>query len=64
MNRETIINNIKAVGQSIIDNAESIVGNEKYMSDIYITISHDWNEVPDINISRTFTPEQIVERKE
>ena len=58
-----MICDVKAVGQSIIDNAESIVGNEKYMSDIYITISYDLNKIPDINISRTFTPEQIRERE-
>lgn len=62
-NREKLIRKVKAIGQSLIDNAESIVGTEKYLSSLIISCypcpSDD--EVPDIRISKNFVPETWVE---
>ena len=61
--REKLIRKVKAIGQSLIDNAESIVGTEKYLSSLTISCypcpSDD--EVPDIRISKSFAPEIWVE---
>lgn len=61
--REKLIRKIKAMGQSLIDNAESIVGTEKYLSSLTISCYPCplGNEVPDIRISKSFAPEIWVE---
>lgn len=61
--REELINEIKFVGQSIIDNADSILGNEKYFLGVRITsnIERNLGNVPTINISRNFIPEGDIE---
>lgn len=61
--REKLIRKVKAIGQSLIDNAESIVGTEKYLTNLSISCYPcplD-NEVPDIRISKSFVPETWVE---
>lgn len=61
--REKLIRKVKAIGQSLIDNAESIVGTEKYLSSLIISCYPcplD-DEVPDIRISKSFAPETWVE---
>lgn len=66
MNRDTkekLIQNIKDCGQSLIDNAESIVGNYKYLGEITITcFPSDLNEVVHIEITNNFYPENYIER--
>ena len=62
-NREKLIRKVKAIGQSLIDNAESIVGTEKYLSSLIISCYPcplD-DEVPDIRISKSFAPETWIE---
>lgn len=61
--REKLIRKVKALGQSLIDNAESIVGTEKYLSSLIISCYPcplD-NEVPDIRVNKSFVPETLVE---
>lgn len=61
--REKLIRKVKAIGQSLIDNAESIVGTEKRLSSLTISCypcPFD-DEVPDIRISKSFAPETWVE---
>ena len=61
--REKLIRKVKAIGQSLIDNAESIVGTEKYPTSLTISCypcPFD-DEVPDIRISKSFAPETWVE---
>ena len=61
--REKLIRKIKAIGQSLIDNAESIVGTEKYLTSLTISCypfpTND--EIPDIRIRKSFVPETWVE---
>lgn len=63
MNREEIIQNIKDCGQSIIDNAENIVGNYKYLGEITITCyPNKRDESAYIEVSNDFYPENYIER--
>ena len=62
---ETIIQNIKDVGQSLIDNAENIVNNYKYRQGIVITCYVDEDEMaPYISVDTEFVPENIIQRFE
>lgn len=56
---ETWVEYIKLAGQTIVDNAESIVGSEKYLASLNVTVSLYPHEAPIINISRDFYPEGI-----
>ena len=61
--RNELIDQIKHCGQSIIDNAESILGNERYFESITVIfdINRDRNLMPDIQIQRRFIPELEIE---
>lgn len=61
--REELIDQIKHCGQSIIDNAESILGNERYFESITIIFDINRNRtcIPDIQIQRRFVPELEIE---
>lgn len=60
---DELIQQIKNCGQSIIDNAESILGDERYF--MRVNISFDIlrlkAQVPSIEIKREFTPEKEFE---
>ena len=63
LTREDIIQNIKDCGQSLIDNAEKMVGDYKFFRDITITCyTNERNEAPYISIDTSFIPENFVER--
>lgn len=61
--REELLTQIKNCGQSIIDNAESILGNERYF--MRVNVSFDIlrlrAEIPTLEIKREFTPEKEFE---
>ena len=61
--RNELIDQIKHCGQSIIDNAESILGNERYFESITVIfdINRDRNLMPDIRIQRRFIRELEIE---
>lgn len=56
------VRQVRAIGESLIKNAESIVGSERYLSGlrVYATVDPD-NGVPEISVSRDFYPEKIFE---
>lgn len=61
--KKEIIQNIKDVGQSLIDNAENIVSDYKYLRGITITCYVDErNEAPYISVDTSFIPEKLIER--
>ena len=63
MSKEELIQNIKDCGQSLIDNAENIANNYKYMSDLTITCyPAEMDAEPYINVSTDFVPEKYIER--
>lgn len=56
------VDQIRAVGESLIKNAESIAGNERYISSLYISVDFDPQiNVPEISINRCYLPERIAE---
>lgn len=61
--REELLTQIKNCGQSIIDNAESILGDERYF--MRVNVSFDIlrlrAEIPKLEIKREFTPEKEFE---
>lgn len=61
MNREDYVQQIKACGQSIIDNAEQIYNNFQYPTDgIQVVIEIDPRCVPVITAIKKFIPEQFI----
>ena len=61
---EAYIRQLRAVGESLILNARSIVGNEKYLRSLYISFDLDPEiEIPEINISKGFVPERYFEER-
>lgn len=62
--REVLVQKIRAIGQSLIDNAESIVGTESHLSRLVITCypSPFDDEVPEISVKKSFVPETWTER--
>lgn len=61
--KEKIIQNIKDCGQSLIDNAENIVGDYKYARGFTINCFVDaTDEVPYISVDVDFYPERFIER--
>ena len=61
--REEIIQNIKDVGQALIDNAGKIVVDYKYARDLTITCYvADRDEPPYISVDTNFVPEKFIER--
>ena len=63
LTREDIIQNIKDIGQSLIDNAEKIIGDYKFFRDITITCyANESDEAPYISVDTSFVPENFIER--
>lgn len=61
--KEKLIQNIKDIGQSLIDNAEKIANDFKYHTDLTITCYPcKKDEYPRIVVETEFVPEKIVER--
>lgn len=65
-NRIKIANAIRAAGESLIKNADSIAGDEKYIIGVDIDFSIDcgFNEAPEISVTKRFYPEKLVENYE
>ena len=61
--REELIQRIKDCGQYIIDNAEIILGDEKYIRELYLTCNFfDRSEPPYITINKDVIPNSFIER--
>lgn len=62
--RVEMIERIKACGQYIVDNAESILGTEKYITDLYVTCNfYDRSEAPYVSITKDVVPDSYVEHR-
>ena len=63
---ETIIQNIKDCGQSLIDNAEKILNSYKYRQQGLVITCYvdDFENAPYIHIDTEFVPENTVKRFE
>lgn len=63
MFREELIKNIKEIGQSLIDNAENIAGDYKYLKDLRITCyPSERDEAPYYNVEHDIIAENTIER--
>ena len=61
--KEEMINRIKDCGQYIIDNAATIVGDDKYIRELYLTCNFfDESEPPYITVNKDVVPESYMER--
>lgn len=60
---EELINQICECAQSIMDNAESILGNERYFNNLEVSfqIFRSTSQYPTIQVTRNFTPELQIE---
>lgn len=63
-NKEFYIKRVKDAGESLIKNAESIVGDEKYLYDLQVIVDLGIidKEIPNIEIRRQFYPEKTIEK--
>lgn len=63
--RENLINQVRCAGQSLINNAESMVGTEEFLTDFSISIkfsvSADNAYIPTIDISKSILPDTYVD---
>ena len=63
MDREELVKRVREAAMSIIDNAESIVGFEKYRQKIDITIDVDGiDRVPVVTVRKDIIPERYLDR--
>lgn len=61
--KQEMIQRIKDCGQFIIDNAEVIVGDEKYIRDLYLTCNiFDDRDAPIVTINKDVIPDNFIER--
>lgn len=62
--REELIEDIINAGKSIINNADSILGNEKYFLNckVTFTIDRNINNIPTISVQREFIPEDNIDK--
>lgn len=61
--REELVQNVKDCGQALIDNAESIVGNEEFMTSLSVWCDINSGDFPEINVDRHFIPDGFINRK-
>lgn len=62
MNQD-LVKNIKEIGQSLIDNAETIAGNYKYLTDLRITFyPAEKDRAPYYNVESDVIAEGFIER--
>lgn len=63
MKKEELIQNIKDIGQSLIDNAEIIAGDYKYWTDLRITCyPAERGNAPYYNVEHDVIAEGLIER--
>ena len=61
--REEMIQRIKDCGKYLFDNAETILGEEKYMRELYVICNFfDRSEPPYITINKDVIPDSFIER--
>lgn len=60
-NKKQLIEQIKVIGQGLIDNASSMVTDVENMSNIYISISFTPDFAPSISFSTDFYPNALLD---
>lgn len=60
--RNELIQRIKYCGQYIVDNAETILGEEKYIANLYLTCNFfDRSELPYVTVNKDIIPDDFIE---
>lgn len=63
--RDCVINQVRCAGQSLINNAESMVGTEELLTDFSISInfsvSADNAFIPSIDVSKSILPDTYID---
>ena len=59
--RNELIQRIKYCGQYIVDNAETILGEEKYIANLYLTCNFfDRSEFPYVTVNKDIIPDSFI----
>ena len=62
--RNELIQRIKYCGQYIVDNAEIILGEEKYITNLYLTCNFfDRSELPYVTVNKDIIPDGFIEER-
>ena len=62
--RNELIQRIKYCGQYIVDNAETILGEEKYIANLYLTCNFfDRSEAPYVIVNKDIIPDGFIEER-
>ena len=62
--RNELIQRIKYCGQYIVDNAETILGEDKYIADLYLTCNFfDRIEAPYVTVNKDIIPDGFIEER-
>lgn len=62
--RNELIQRIKYCGQYIVDNAETILGEDKYIADLYLTCNFfDRNKAPYVTVNKDIIPDGFIEER-
>ena len=60
--KQELVRRIQEIGESLIKNAESIVGSEQYVKSINIYADISTTKDPSVEVAKEFWPEKFVER--
>jgi len=65
MTQEEFVRRIRACGQAIVDHAEDIANNYRYLTDLTVSFNMDLDEsyLPRIDVTSTFLPEGVVDKR-
>lgn len=61
VDRSTLVNRLKECAETIIKNADSIIGKEKFVGGIKVSINLLPGEVPYVNVDKDIYPESRME---
>ena len=62
--RNELIQRIKYCGQYIVDTAETILGEDKYIADLYLTCNFfDRSEAPYVTVNKDIIPDGFIEER-
>lgn len=57
---QELVDRIKQFGTDLINNAEEIVGDATYVSDISISLNMDLSRVPEYDVMKTYISESFI----
>lgn len=58
--REKLVASVKALGKTVVENAEDFVGNDDFITDIDILLEFPIGEIPEITIIRSHGSKEYI----